>query len=583
MGGMEEIMKKMIWMGVLGSLGCSALAVLAPVSGDTCVSAASVARKQVTGAGVSLSVAAAPAGSVAVSYLRFNLAGLPPGVSGADVGRATLWLYPSIVRAAGEVTVHSLQEQWEEGTLRTFLGLGTSAPAARMAIGLKDVKTPVAVDLTSLVRAWVDGGVPNLGIALAAVGTEAGGGAKVSFDSKESSVSGRHPFVEITLGARAGQAGAEGPRGPAGPVGAVGPVGSVGAVGPMGPRGAVGADGAPGPVGPMGAVGPTGRDGATGPQGVAGPMGRTGWSASRLAARRWFDVDTTLVPTALGSAVRPLGVVSDGDYVWVALSGSSSVRKFRRDGAAVLRVTSLGSTVYWAEGCSGAPSYLALTGDLLWVSRKGANSVSAYDADSGGASPLATVGGASAGFAGPGHLCFDGTFVWVANEDGGALSKIQVVDRTLQGSVKVTAPRGMVFDGSALWACSFTGNAVVKINPSNGEVLGMFAVGAGPTEVAFDGSTLWVCNSGGNSVTRLGRDGSVLGTFAVGSLPTAIVCDGRSVWVANAGNHTVSLLDVDTGAALGSYPSGGTQPGGLAFDGRHVWISNWGDGAFTRR
>jgi DNA-binding beta-propeller fold protein YncE len=68
-------------------------------------------------------------------------------------------------------------------------------------------------------------------------------------------------------------------------------------------------------------------------------------------------------------------------------------------------------------------------------------------------------------------------------------------------------------------------------------------VGLNPIGVAFDGANIWVTNNGNNNVNKLRpSDGTVLGTFAVGTGPFGVAFDGANIWVANNGSNTVSKL-----------------------------------------
>ena len=178
----------------------------------------------------------------------------------------------------------------------------------------------------------------------------------------------------------------------------------------------------------------------------------------------------------------------------------------------------------------------------LGFTRKTANSVTKLNADTGVVAITVTVGTA------PSYLCFDGTYIWVANTGSNNLTKIKASDNSVQsGTYNVQGPRGICFDGSALWVCSFSANTVVKLDPRNGAVLGTFAVGAQPEAICFDGTSIWVANQGANNVTRLDLNGAVIGTYAVETAPAGIVFDGRAIWVTNSGSNTVSQLDYTTG------------------------------------
>src|SRR5262249_13031782 len=124
----------------------------------------------------------------------------------------------------------------------------------------------LVIDITPLVRDWVNGIVPNDGIALA----DGGAGLIAQFSSREKA--GRQPFLGL-VGTSYGPQGTEGGTGTPGPVGPQGPEGPQGELGPMGPQGPAGAQGVVGPVGPQGPAGAQGPKGDAGAQGLAGVAG----------------------------------------------------------------------------------------------------------------------------------------------------------------------------------------------------------------------------------------------------------------------------------------------------------------------
>jgi hypothetical protein len=216
------------------------------------------------------------------SFLKFDLSVLPAGATGSDVGKATLRLFVNKVTKAGSFDVVRVIGDWDEENITgdTAPELG-SVEADGVSVEVGDVLSYVKVDLTNLVKAWVDGVVANKGIAIVP-NTE---GINVSLDSKETKTTSHEASLSIALLLAQGAQGPTGPQGPKGDTGDPGPQGlqgPIGATGPMGPQGTKGDNGDPGPQGQMGPTGPqgsTGASGATGPQGVQGiqgPKGATG-------------------------------------------------------------------------------------------------------------------------------------------------------------------------------------------------------------------------------------------------------------------------------------------------------------------
>ena len=243
-----------------------ALAVEAVPTDDAHVAAATPTKN--FGDAPALIVQNAP--KVTRAFLKFDLSTLPAGTVGGDVLKATLRLRVASVTTPGLFDVYTVRGPWREHAVNASSAprLG-SAEITGVPVGRAARSTFVTVDLTDVVQDWVDGTLPNHGIALVSNAA----GIAVAFDSKEA---GYAPQLEITL------RGIPGPPGPAGPAGPPGPPGAPGPAGPPGPPGLVGSPGPPGPAGPPGLAGPPGPSGPPGlagppgPQGPAGPPGATG-------------------------------------------------------------------------------------------------------------------------------------------------------------------------------------------------------------------------------------------------------------------------------------------------------------------
>jgi hypothetical protein len=212
---------------------------------------------------------------------------LPPNAVAQQLTRATLSVFVSNVITPGTVNVLAVNGNWGETTVT---GLNappqinapdTNKPYASARID--SVKTWVSFDVTELVRDWLDGTLPNFGLALVPADER----TYVAFCSKEPGNFRVPPQLELVYGAAAGPAGPQGSPGPAGKQGIPGiqgPAGFNGLQGPVGPTGATG------PAGPAGQRGLQGERGEPGPVGPAGPPGQpaaagTGLSNFRLLPR----------------------------------------------------------------------------------------------------------------------------------------------------------------------------------------------------------------------------------------------------------------------------------------------------------
>jgi len=222
----------------------------------------------------------------------------------------------------------------------------------------------------------------------------------------------------------------------------------------------------------------------------------------------------------------------------------------------------------------------------------------------------------------PDAITFDGTNIWVVNDNGGTVTKLRASDGVNLGTFTVTqgpGVSGVVFDGTNVWLGNLGGNQVTKLRASDGANLGTVTLGPGSAvPVAFDGTNVWVKN--GVSLTKIRvSDGANMGTFAVNlgglvfdganmwgsdvSNPGTIiklrasdgtiagtfavsagvgVFDGTNIWlsVSNVSGSVIKLRAGD-GANLGTFAVG-SFPRGIAFDGENIWVVNGGSKTITK-
>ena len=194
------------------------------------------------------------------AFLRFDFSPLP-SVTGADVQKATLTIFVNHVASAGSFDVNLATSAWDEGSITANTAPSLTATAVpSVPVALSDTNTFLTIDITDLVKGWLDTPASNLGLALVSAG------ARFRFDSKENLATSHSAHLDVVLVGTAGPPGPTGATGPSGgPAGATGPTGATGATGPAGTTGPTGATGL---AGPTGATGNTGATGPTGPPGA---------------------------------------------------------------------------------------------------------------------------------------------------------------------------------------------------------------------------------------------------------------------------------------------------------------------------
>ncbi|MBI3817674.1 MAG: DNRLRE domain-containing protein [Planctomycetes bacterium] len=211
------------------------------------------------GKAAALTLASTPSDKV---YIKFSVRGLPANTTGSQVEVAALVFFVSQVSAAGTFDVLQITSDWNERYITDATAPSTGAViASGVSVTAVDQLKFVRVDMTNLVKAWVDGTQPNYGIALV---PSASSTIAISIDSKENPKTAHEASLHIELAGAQGPQGIQGPQGPQGVKGDTGATGQQGPVGNTGPQGQAGVAGATGPQGPIG---------NTGTQGVQGPIG----------------------------------------------------------------------------------------------------------------------------------------------------------------------------------------------------------------------------------------------------------------------------------------------------------------------
>lgn len=141
--------------------------------------------------------------SVQRGYLLFDLGSLPFGTVGSDVARATLTVGVGRVRSPGSFDVFRVvganAGAWDESNLTaaTAPALASVAEATGVEVAASDRSGFKAIDVTAVVRDWLDGVLANNGLALVPNATP----LDVALDSKETTSTAHYARLDITLGA----------------------------------------------------------------------------------------------------------------------------------------------------------------------------------------------------------------------------------------------------------------------------------------------------------------------------------------------------------------------------------------------
>ena len=285
---------------------------------------------------------------------------------------------------------------------------------------------------------------------------------------------------------------------------------------------------------------------------------------SRRAALQQFwtprSASAVSLTTVGGS---PDSVVSDGSDLWVTDVGAGAIRRVRGTDGKLLetwtgatiplgvifamgRVFAAGQTspgkVYEidpsqpagavttvASNLGNAAIGITFDGSRIWT----ANNSSVSIVTPGPAIPW-TVTTVTTGFSNLVSALYDGTSVWVVDQGGPSLRKLDANGAVVQTISVGGLAEGLVFDGENLWVANFLPNSVSVVRTSSGTILGTLTGNGlnGPRRAAFDGQRVLVTNQGGNSVSLWkAADLSPLGEVALGTVPRGACSDGVSFWI----------------------------------------------------
>ncbi len=179
----------------------------------------------------------------------------------------------------------------------------------------------------------------------------------------------------------------------------------------------------------------------------------------------------------------------------------------------------------------------------------------------------------------------DGRHLFVANEDVGTASIVDVVSGKVDDIVRVhKEPEGVGItpDGRRVWVTCETGGEVVVFDAATHATVGEVALGGRPRSVVFspDGKRACVPSETAGVVHVVDTERlAEIATIALpkGSRPmgTALSRDGRRLFTGNGRAGTVSILDLQTNTVVGNVTVGKRAWGiALSPDERTLYVAN---------
>ena len=169
--------------------------------------------------------------------------------------------------------------------------------------------------------------------------------------------------------------------------------------------------------------------------------------------------------------------------------------------------------------------------------------------------------------------------VWVADQTGGSVVRIDTADTTERSTAQVgDGPLAVAAGEGAAWVANAEGT-VRRLDPSTGEPSGPPIRVADPTGIAAGEEGVWVANGTEGTVTRIDpASGEVTGEpIDVGPRPVDVAVGEGSVWVANTEDGTVSRIDAESGTVEATIDVAEEQVLALAYGDGAVWAAKSDD------
>jgi hypothetical protein len=266
---------------------------------------------------------------------------------------------------------------------------------------------------------------------------------------------------------------------------------------------------------------------------------------------------------------------SDGADVWVPNFDSASVSRVRASDGRLLET--------WT-GATSAIGTLAAMGRIFVTGFTTPGTPGKlYRIDSSEPAGAVTTVASNLG-SGPIGIAFDGSRVWTANVFGGVsivtpgASVPWTVTTVTTGFSQV---QGALFDGSNVWVTDNNAGTLLKLDAAGGILLTV-TLGDGPNYPAFDGANIWVPVQNEHSVAVVrASNGAILATLTGNGIagPRSAAFDGQRVLVANA--VSLSLWKAADLTPLGFFDTG-TNVYGVCSDGVNFWVTFNGIGTLAR-
>ncbi|HEY8521328.1 MAG TPA: quinoprotein dehydrogenase-associated putative ABC transporter substrate-binding protein [Gammaproteobacteria bacterium] len=284
----------------------------------------------------------------------------------------------------------------------------------------------------------------------------------------------------------------------------------------------------------------------------------------------------------VGTRPRGIEVSPDGNFVYVALSGSPKcppampdeecaqlAADKSKDGIGVVDARAR-KLVRVLEGGSDPEEFdVDAAGERLFVSNEDADLLSIVEIATGRVTQSVAVGKEPEGV----RLSPDELLVYVTSESDHGVTVVDAQTGEARGSIPVGwRPRDSIFsaDGSRAYVSAEHGGSVAVIDVAASTVLDTIELPAGslPMGLALspDERRLYVANGRAQTVSVIDLEaGELTGEVRVGARPwgIGITADGKWLYTANGPSNDVSVIDAESLEVVATIPVG-AAPWGIA-------------------
>jgi YVTN family beta-propeller protein len=219
-------------------------------------------------------------------------------------------------------------------------------------------------------------------------------------------------------------------------------------------------------------------------------------------------------------------------------------------------------------GVGATPMSLLAVGDTVWVANKDGGTVSRIDTGADHVSATIRVGGQ------PWGLASDGRSVWVGNYAEGAISRIDVASNRVVSRIRVgKAPIALDYGRGTLWAADYSAGRLFRVDPARGAVTGRFTLPGNHLDVLVRPSGIWVASEDG--VTRVNaRSGRVEARIQGGADTTFITPCAGALWASNFMGSALWRID-ERRARVTARVAVGNAAAGIACLKGSVWVARY--------